>query len=415
LTFLLVPIFFIICLIVWFILISYTKKARILFVIWNTCRLLKQKLNQNSSKGEVYMRYLIRLSMIALIYLFVISNLYAEQKKEIKAGDYWWNQPPREKPAENPHKKELPLIGVKGNEFVDSKGKAVIFRGLATSDADKLERQGYWNKKHFEEMKKMGANIVRLPVHPIAWRERTPEVYLKLLDDAVKWCTELKMYVIIDWHSIGNLEMELFQDPYYETTKKETYEFWRTIAGHFKGNNTVAFYEIFNEPTLFFGALGSMTWNEWKKINEDIINLIRAYDKETIPLVAGFDWAYDLKPIRDEPINAEGIGYTAHPYPFKRKKPWEPKWDEDFGFAKGKYPVVATEFGFDPEEIEKDENKGYGEIIIGYLEERGISWVGWIFDADWYPKMIKSWEDYEITESGDFFKKALQGSDEKFF
>jgi len=359
------------------------------------------------------MKYLVRLLMIALVFLFTVTNLYAEQKKEIKVGDYWWNQPPGEKLAENPHKKGLPFISVKGNEFINPKGETVILRGLAISDPDKLERQGYWNKKHFEEMKEMGANLVRIPIHPIAWRERTPEVYLKLLDDAVKWCTELKMYIIIDWHSIGNLKMELFQDSYYETTKKETYDFWRTIADHFEGNNTVAFYEIFNEPTLFFGCLGNMTWNEWKKINEDIINLIRAYDEETIPLVAGFDWAYDLKPIRDEPINAEGIGYTAHPYPFKRKKPWEPKWDEDFGFAKRKYPVLATEFGFSPEEIEKDENKGYGEIVIGYLEEREISWVGWIFDADWNPQMIKSWEGYELTGSGDFFKKALQGKIDK--
>ena len=355
------------------------------------------------------MKYLVRLLIIVLTYLFVMSNLYAEQKKEIKEGAYWWNQPYPGRPAENPDAKKLPPISVKGNEFVDPKGKTIMFRGLAISDPDKLERQGYWNKKHFEEVKKMGANVVRIPIHPIAWRERTPEVYLELLDDAVKWCTELKIYVIIDWHSIGNLGMELFQNPMYNTTKKETYEFWRTIASHFKGNNTVAFYEIFNEPTHFFGLLGSMTWSEWKKINEDIIKLIRAYDKETIPLVAGFDWAYDLNHIHYDPVKAEGIAYVTHPYFMKRKKPWEPKWDENFGFAKGQYPVMATEFGFDLERIEKSENKGYGEAIIRYLEERGISWVGWIFDPDWHPKMLKSWESYELTGSGKFFKKALHG------
>jgi endoglucanase len=355
------------------------------------------------------MKHIFRLLIIALTFLLLIWNLHAEQKKEIKEGDYWWNQPYPQKPAENPDAKKLPLISVKENEFVNPGGKKVIFRGLAISDPDKLERQGYWNKNHFEEVKKMGANIVRIPIHPIAWRERTPEVYSKLLDDAVKWCTELKMYIIIDWHSIGNLEMELFQNSMYNTTKKETYEFWRTIAAHYKGNNTVAFYEIFNEPTHAFGLLGSMTWSEWKGINEDIINLIRAYDKETIPIVSGFDWAYDLGPIHYEPINAEGIAYATHPYFMKRKKPWELKWDENFGFAKGKYPVIATEFGFDLERIEKGDNEGYGEAIINYLEERNISWVGWIFDADWHPKMLKAWEGYELTGSGEFFKKALHG------
>ena len=355
------------------------------------------------------MKYLVRILIIGLTIIFLIPDIYAEEKKEIKVGDYWWNQPPHPKSIENPNKKKLPLVSVKGNKFINPEGKEIIFRGLAISDPDKLERQGYWNKKHFEEVKKMGANLVRIPVHPIGWRERTTEVYLKLLDDAVNWCTELQMYVLIDWHSIGNLKMELFQDTYYETTKKETYDFWRTISNHFEGNNTIVFYEIFNEPTQFFGRLGNMTWSEWKEINEDIINLIRAHDKETIPLVAGMDWAFDLKSIQDEPVNAEEIGYTAHPYPFKRKKPWEPKWDENFGFAKDKYPVVVTEFGFTMEEIEKEENKGYGEAIIKYLEGKNISWVGWIFDADWNPRMIKSWENYELTGSGEFFKKALHG------
>ena len=75
-----------------------------------------------------------------------------------------------------------------------------------------------------------------------------------------------------------------------------------------------------------------------KQINENIISLIRSYDAETIPLVAGFDWAYDLTPIINEPINAEGIGYVTHPYDNKRSQPWEPKWEENFGFASGKYP-----------------------------------------------------------------------------
>jgi endoglucanase len=355
------------------------------------------------------MEKIVRLSTVIFVVFFLTLPFYAQQTNEIKERTEWWNQPPREKPAENPLARELSLIKADGNKFVNSKGETIIFRGLAISDPDKLDDQGYWNKKHFEKVKEMGATIVRIPIHPVAWRERTPEGYLPLLDSAVKWCTELKMYVIIDWHSIGNLEMELFQSPMYNTTKKETYEFWRTIAEHFRGNNTVAFYELFNEPTHFFGLLGSITWSEWKKINENIIALIRAYDKETIPLVAGFDWAYDLTPIRYEPIDAEGIAYVTHPYPMKEKKPWEVKWDENFGFAKSKYPVFATEFGFKVEDVTKGENKGYGEAIIKYLEEREISWVGWIFDPDWYPKMLKSLDNYELTESGEFFKQALHG------
>jgi aryl-phospho-beta-D-glucosidase BglC (GH1 family) len=268
---------------------------------------------------------------------------------------------------------------------------------------------GHWNIALFEELRKLGTMIVRIPVHPSAWRSRTPQRYLTLLDQAVDWCADLGMYVVIDWHSIGNLGMELFQDPGYNTTHTETYEFWRTIAEHFRGNNTTAFYELFNEPTLFNGKLGSMSWSEWKSINEKIIALIRAYDPEKIPLVAGLDWAYDLTPLLIEPIAAEGIGYVTHPYPHKRQPPYEPKWDEDFGFAAERYPVVATEFGFTLGKEGMADNGEYGKAIITYLERKHISWIGWVFDPLWHPSLITSWDDFDLTESGEFFKEAMNG------
>ncbi len=318
----------------------------------------------------------------------------------------WWNQRFGRR-RENPDAKKLPLIRVEGNKFVDPQGKTVLFRGVSIADPDKIQRQGHWNKDLFQHVKDLGANLVRIPVHPAAWRERTPQQYFELLDQAVQWCTDLGMYVDIDWHSIGNLKMELFQDPMYDTTQKETYEFWRAIARHFAGNNTVAFYEIFNEPTTYRGQLGNISWSDWKKINEDIIKLIRSFDTETIPLVAGFDWAYDLTPLREEPIAAQGIGYVTHPYENKRSKPWEPKWEEDFGFAAAKYPVIATEWGFQTPGAERGDVEDYGKRIVAYLEGKGISWTAWCYDPDWGPRLLKSW-DYDLTPSGEFVKQTMQ-------
>ncbi|MFC2136931.1 glycoside hydrolase family 5 protein [Bacteroidota bacterium] len=336
----------------------------------------------------------------------IIINSYS-QKKDKKDYHAWW-EGGYKWPKENPQAKILPLIRVEGNKLINENGDTILFRGLNISDPDKIENQGYWSKYHFEKVKEMGAKIIRIPVHPIAWRERTPDKYLELLDEAVAWCTELEMYVIIDWHTIGNLGMELFQHEMYNTTKKETYEFWKNIAFHFRGHNTIAFYEIFNEPTLFRGMLGSMTWAEWKKINEDIINIIRSMDKETIPLVAGFDWAYDLNHLHYDPVDAENIAYVTHPYPMKRKEPWPPKWEENFGFAADKYPIIATEIGFRLKEDELVDENHYGNIITKYLESRGIGWVAWVFDPEWRPNMLKSWDTYELVGHGVFFKEALQ-------
>lgn len=349
-----------------------------------------------------------------LVFFFIFAsgfyNIFAWQ--DGKKYHEWWKEYGFIRPYDNSNDVKLSRIMVEGNKFVNDKGDTILFRGLAIGDPDKLENQGHWNKKHFENVKAMGAMLVRIPVHPVAWRERSAQAYLALLDQAVKWCSELGLYIIIDWHSIGNLKMEMFQNPMYVTTQSETYKFWKTIAFHYKGNNTIAFYELFNEPTMNFGQLGRISWSEWKKINEDIIGIIRSYDQQTIPLVAGFDWAYDLSSLRFEPVNAQGIGYVSHPYPNKRKPPWIPKWEEDFGFAADKYPIIATEIGFRSEEGKENGPENYGPVIINYLESRGISWIGWIYDANWYPRMLKSW-NYDLTGFGTFFKKALNGKVQK--
>ncbi len=350
-----------------------------------------------------------------LFLIFVLFNInkiaftqeiYNNQLADVRQ---WWDAEFKSVTHDTLNAKKLVLIKVDGNQFVFVDGNRAHFRGLSIADPDKIEIQGEWNKKLFTDVKNLGANIVRIPVHPVAWRHRTPIEYIKLLDDAVKWATELKMYIIIDWHSIGNLKTGLFQDPMYITSYTETLSFWQTIAKHFAGHNTVAFYELFNEPTTFREELGSITWEEWRKMNEDMIRVIRAFDNETIPLVAGFDWAYDLTPLYIDPVNAQGIGYVTHPYGHKRTQPFEPKWEENFGFAASKYPVFATEFGFTLGDASMKDNIEYGKAIIKYLEDKGISWAWWVYDPNWYPQMIKSWDKRDLTDNGKFFKEAADG------
>lgn len=347
--------------------------------------------------------------ILGLLMVSCCASVFAQENSQQEQDRAWWQSGRWHRPQPNPQAKVLPLITVQGNKFVDTNGDTILFRGLAISDPDKLEDQGHWTRRHFEKVRELGAKLVRIPVHPVAWRERTPARYLDLLDQAVDWCTELEMYVIIDWHSIGNLMTGLFQAPMYDTSKKETYTFWRTIAGHFRGHNTVAFYELFNEPTGYHGMLGPVSWSAWKKINEDLITIVRAVDPETIPIVSGFDWAYDLSYIRYEPVNAEGIAYATHPYAMKRKPPWPDKWEENFGFAADHYPVIATELGFGLWGDQQVDESHYGYVILDYLENRGISWMAWVFDADWHPSMIADWDGYKLTDSGEYFKKALHG------
>jgi len=316
---------------------------------------------------------------------------------------------------------QLPRVTVEGNHFVDADGKTIVFRGVCASDPDKLSRGEHWNREYFATAKSWGANIIRFPVHPVAWRMQGKERYLKLLDQGVAWAAEQGMYVIIDWHSIGNLRTELFQDSYsplhltkhqYDTTQKETFEFWRLMAKHYATNTTVAFFELFNEPTLYNGELGTCTWAEWKAIMEETIGIIRANGGQAIPLVAGFNWGYDLTPVAKDPINAEGIAYVAHPYPMKRQPPWETGWTSDWGFVADTYPLFLTEMGFCGKEdrgahIPVIGDESYGDAITSYCATRGISYTVWVFDAEWSPMLIDDW-NFTPTRQGRYFKSALQ-------
>lgn len=305
---------------------------------------------------------------------------------------------------------QLPRVSVKGNQFVAGDAP-VVFRGMSCADPAKLDRDKHWDKRFFEEMKNWGANLVRFPVHPNAWRDLGQEKYLSLLDQGIKYAGELGMYVIIDWHSIGNLKTEKYQNNSYVTTKKETYEFWEIMAKRYKDNTTVAFFELFNEPTTMGGKLGEVSWPEWKQMNEEMIKIIRGTGAQTVPLVAGFNWAYDLTPVANDPVNAEGIGYVSHPYPMKRQKPWEPKWTADWGFVAKKYPVILTEIGFCGENdrgahVPVISDESYGDAITAYTKENGISYVLWVFDPQWSPMLIENW-DFTPTRQGRYFKTAL--------
>jgi aryl-phospho-beta-D-glucosidase BglC (GH1 family) len=305
----------------------------------------------------------------------------------------------------------LPFLHVEGNKILNESGEEVRLRGVSFSDPDKLEKQGHWNREYFEEAKNWGSNLVRFPVHPRAWRERGQQEYLKLIDQGLEWANELEMYVIIDWHTIGNPKTELVQAPMYETTMTETLRFWQTISTRYRNNPVAAFYEIWNEATRYNGTLGRISWEEYSELMEEVIYVIYAHDPTIIPLVGGFNWAYDLTSVKEDPIDAEGIAYVAHPYPQKREQPWEPKWEADWGFVADTYPMIATEFGFMSEDgpgahIPVIGDETYGEAIISYYEKKGISWTVWVFDPQWSPQMFSDW-DFTPTDQGAFFREKM--------
>lgn len=302
-------------------------------------------------------------------------------------------------------------VKVEGNHFVGPDGNELVFRGLCFSDPVKLVYEGQWNEAYFAEAAAWGANVVRFAVHPeninrFGWDET-----FAAMDEGIRWARQYGLYVIMDWHSIGNLVNGKFTSPMYNTTIEETFRFWRTVAERYKDEPLLALYELFNEPTISDDCAGC-TWTEWRDLQEQLIDAIRAINPHAVCLCAGFNWAYDLTPIATEPIRRDNIAYVAHPYPMKREQPWEEQWEADYGYVADTYPVICTEIGFcladEPgAHVPVMATAEYGEHITRYFEQKGISFTVWCFDRDWAPTLIKDW-DFTPTTQGSFFKSYLQ-------
>lgn len=308
--------------------------------------------------------------------------------------------------------KGLSRIHVEGKNFVNEKGKTVVFRGLCLSDPVKLISEGHWNQAHFAQAKSWKANVVRFPIHPQYLNQYGWEQTFQAIDQGIAWAKKRGMYVIIDWHSIGNLREEKYTNAMYNTTQEETFRFWRTVAQRYKGEPAVAMYELFNEPTIGQEGLGQCSWEQWRDLNEQMIDTIRAYDPQAVCLCAGFNWAYDLTPVKAMPIRRDNIAYVSHPYPMKREQPWEEQWERDFGYVADTYPVICTEIGYCLEtekgaHIPVKSTDVYGDHITKYFEQKGISFTIWCFDPHWAPTLITDW-DYTLSTQGRYFKKYLR-------
>jgi len=299
-----------------------------------------------------------------------------------------------------------------GNRIVDADGNVRVFRGLnaihpITQATPGNKDCGTWNESYYAEMRKWGADIVRVPVSPRAWREN-PNIRLEILDRTVDWIGKQGMYAILDFHSIGFLPDGFFPDLGYSyhlsmtTTVEEAREFWETISRRYAGNDVVAFYEIFNEPVTAGQVAGKAgterDWLRWREMSEGFINTIRAYDDHKPIIASGLDYTYDLSFVPDHPIRRENIIYAVHIYPNRKKK----DWDRMFGRTAQRYPVFCTEWGFvlDPKHAHASYSLEtvYGpeglfrRDIVDCLEQRGISWTVWCFGANWGPDLLADWK-----------------------
>ena len=303
----------------------------------------------------------------------------------------------------------LPRVGVYGNKLVDENNNIVTLRGVSIADPYRLDHYDHhFCEEIFAELSDWKINVVRVPIHP-GWWQAEEDYAQKYIDPVVSWSEKYGFYIILDWHAIGNPLTGEAQNPEWKEGRYTVYNSslqlaesaWVELAERYSENSSVIF-ELFNEPAPIGGQ--PVDWRDWREKLTGLIDKIRTFAPNTLILVSGWQWTYDLRGFATYPIERDDIAYVAHVYPNHKE------WEYYFGFLSKIYPVVVTEWGFsstvDPTKHYYGTREDFGEPFLQYMEDKNVSWVAWCFHPAWQPNMIKNW-NFELTEEGKLVKQVL--------
>ena len=288
----------------------------------------------------------------------------------------------------------------------------------------------FFGRQDFEDMKSMGVEIVRVPIHFEAFSSRDPDFVVdeklwKIIDEAVGWCTELKLYMIIDMHNDCNGATKTRPDVEVMLNK-----IWPQIAERYKNSSEYTLYEIHNEPHFKSGNLNADI-AKWGKIQGRILKLIRTIDTKHTVIVGAENWNNIEALLKLPDYEDYNIIYNFHdyspfffthqgaawtdlknikniPFPYdKDKMPPFPKkespsvkqlydnyehdsseevickpLDYAVNFAnKRKVALMCNEFGVDMTHPDKQERINWYSLKNKWMDERNIIRISWDYKA----------------------------------
>ncbi len=163
-----------------------------------------------------------------------------------------------------------------------------------------------YSKTDFEQIKQLGANIIRLPIHLHTQTSGAPDYTVNpllflFLDKIINWCEELGLHIIIDNHTF---------DPSGTTPvgiEIPLLKIWPQIATRYQSAYKNIYYEILNEPN-------GISDNSWNKIQQNVINAIRKTDQKHTIIVGPANWN-NYQNLKELPIYEDNnLIYTFHFY-----------------------------------------------------------------------------------------------------
>lgn len=254
-------------------------------------------------------------------------------------------------------------LHVEGTQLTDSHGNAIQLKGISTHGLAWFPE--YVNEDCFRQFKQeWNVNVIRLAMYTAEYggycSGGDKESLKKLVKSGVEYATALDMYVIIDWH--------ILSDNNPNTYINEAKEFFKDMAKTYAGNNNVL-YEICNEPN------GGTSWNDIKSYAEQVIPVIRSYDKDAIIIVGTPTWSQEVDKAADNPItDYDNIMYALHFYAATHTDSLRNTMTAaiDDGL-----PVFVSEYGICDASGNGAIDENQANQWINTMDAYGVSYVAW--------------------------------------
>ena len=288
------------------------------------------------------------------------------------------------------------------------KDEASIYKHLENrfgkDSANKLVKtyqDSYWTTKDFENIQSLGANCIRLPF----WYRNLVDENGKLYENAfnrldwfVNESQQHGLYVILDMHGAPGSQngsdhsgvdgeqhkknkSKFFFGNDAKKNQQQYYDLWEKIAEHFKGNPTIAGYDLLNEPFCTYRYNSGLSDNDLHEMLWDIYDkaykTIRAVDSDHIIIMEAVWNPVDLP--EPETYGWQNIMYEYHNYLYddyenaqgKQISNMEEKinsiYDADF-----QVPTLMGEFCY------FNNYNAWNEGLL-LLNKAGINWTTWTY------------------------------------
>lgn len=294
-------------------------------------------------------------------------------------------------------------LNVSGSHLTDREGNAVQLKGVSTHGLSWYPQ--YVNKKAFKTLRdKWGVEAVRLAMYTCEYNgyctggTQNQKDLKALIEKAVRYCDDLGLYVIIDWHILSD------SDP--NTYKKQANAFFKTMAKKYAGHENVI-YEICNEPN------GGTTWQQIRSYAKTIINTIRKQDKHAIIIAGTPTWCQDADAAAASPLKGSNIMYAFHYYAATHTDSYRKKLQAaiDAGLA-----VFVSEYGICEASGGGSINKTEADKWMKLLDKNKISCIAWnLSNKDEASALIRSsctktygWKRSDLSASGKWVYDMLR-------